>query len=44
MAGGWRSLHIKKNLALHQIFLDNQIKKDEMGRKCSEHGGDGKCL
>jgi hypothetical protein len=38
MAGSWRRLHLEE---LRQIL---EVKEDEIGRVCSTHGRDGKCI
>jgi hypothetical protein len=46
IAGGWRRLHNVElyNLYVSQCYSGDQIKEGEIGRACSIHGKDEKCM
>jgi len=48
MNGGCRKVHnedfIISTFTKYYTYYDDKIKEDEMGRKCSTHGGGDKCV
>jgi hypothetical protein len=48
VVGLWRELHYKELHNLYVLFAkcnqNNQVRKDEMGRSSSTHGGEEECI
>jgi len=44
VAGGWRRLHDEELVHFTKYYEGDGIQEDEIGRACSTHGRDEKCV